>query len=422
MQPAVPNVFVGQGAPMRATQYVGAPHRTATGESAWRWIAMAFSLYWVCFAVGAYSGNRALNNVGAAIVLATLGGLALERLWVELDAVAMASVAAAVLAVMVTFVSGAARHPDALVKYVSLYAVIALSRILRLPVASESGARWILAAQILTILAISATTDVGGVWDGGTRHSGLFANPNNLVLIPLLLLLLVSPRRDGKTLHVAAHLVVIAVLIYAQTSGAVLAYGIGLVWLLGGKVGRPWKLFFITLISVTALALVAVVAFVDESALPQTRLVSQLVVMRSELDTALSGAPVAYYEHERELGPGAASGAWRLAHWRKAIAIYAEGSVAERVLGFGTGSSPDYLGKLPHNEYLRMLFEQGFAGLVLFLIAWGGLVKSAKPQIRYCGLILAIYSLSENNLDNFPFMSLFVLCSSARGAAGDPAA
>jgi hypothetical protein len=35
--------------------------------------------------------------------------------------------------------------------------------------------------------------------------------------------------------------------------------------------------------------------------------------------------------------------------------------------------------------------------------------------VRYVGLIVAIYSFSENNLDNFPFMALFVLCLSARG-------
>jgi hypothetical protein len=34
--------------------------------------------------------------------------------------------------------------------------------------------------------------------------------------------------------------------------------------------------------------------------------------------------------------------------------------------------------------------------------------------VRYVGLIVAIYSFSENNLDNFPFMALFVLCLSAR--------
>jgi hypothetical protein len=84
-------------------------------------------------------------------------------------------------------------------------------------------------------------------------------------------------------------------------------------------------------------------------------------------------------------------------------------------VGFGIGSSPQILGKLPHNEYLRMLFEQGLLGLGLFLFTWSKLIRTAHPEVRYVGIIIAIYSFSENNLDNFPFMALFVLCLSARG-------
>jgi hypothetical protein len=127
----------------------------------------------------------------------------------------------------------------------------------------------------------------------------------------------------------------------------------------------------------------------------------------------LAGEQVAYYDQEKVLGPGAASGIWRLAHWRQTVATYAGGSTAQKLVGFGIGSSPGFLGKLPHNEYLRVLFEQGIVGLILFLFAWSRIIKTAPRDVRYCGLILAIYSFSENNLDNFPFMSLFILCLSA---------
>ena len=46
-------------------------------------------------------------------------------------------------------------------------------------------------------------------------------------------------------------------------------------------------------------------------------------------------------------------------------------------------------------------------GLALFLFAWYRIIMSAPREIRYIGLIAAIYSFSENNLDNFPFMALF---------------
>jgi hypothetical protein len=62
-----------------------------------------------------------------------------------------------------------------------------------------------------------------------------------------------------------------------------------------------------------------------------------------------------------------------------------------------------------------MLFEQGLLGLGLFLFTWSKLIRTADPEVQYVGIIVAIYSFSENNLDNFPFMALFVLCLSARG-------
>jgi hypothetical protein len=97
--------------------------------------------------------------------------------------------------------------------------------------------------------------------------------------------------------------------------------------------------------------------------------------------------------------------------------MYAEANPAQQIFGFGLGSSPVLLGKLPHNEYLRMLFEQGIVGLLLFLYAWYRVIRTSPPSVRYVGLVVAMYSFSENNLDNFPFMSLLILCLSATGAA-----
>jgi hypothetical protein len=389
--------------------------RTASGDTAWVWIAMAFSAYWLLFVVGAYSGRQELNDLGAVCVLATLVWTTLERLWVRLDDVAIACIVAACLPLVVSLFSHAGKHPDAIAKHVSLYLVMAVSRLLRLPVASASKIRRVFAAQILIILILSVMTDRGGIWDGGTRHSGLFANPNNLALIPFLLLLFIDRRRDPKILQAGAHIVVIAVLVWTGTSGAIMAYGIGLAASIYALLPRSSRLPVIAVAVLTGLTVAAFIGFGGEGIFPDTRLAKQILVMRTELKTVLSGREVAYYDQERVLGPGAASGVWRLVHWRRTVSTYLGGSSAEKLVGFGIGSSPDYLGKLPHNEYLRVLFEQGIVGLLLFLFAWTRTIVSAPRDIRYCGLILAIYSFSENNLDNFPFMALFILCLSATG-------
>jgi hypothetical protein len=149
-------------------------------------------------------------------------------------------------------------------------------------------------------------------------------------------------------------------------------------------------------------------------------LTNQITVMSVQFQTVLDGGNVAYYEQERVLGPGSASGIWRLVHWRRTIATYLDGTFSQQLFGFGIGSSPRLLGALPHNEYLRILLEQGIVGFLLFVFAWKRIITTAPAEVRYIGLIVSIYSFSENNLDNFPFMALFVLCLSARGA-GDAA-
>jgi O-Antigen ligase len=293
---------------------------------------------------------------------------------------------------------------------------MAASRILRLTVACRSKIRWLLALQVLVILLISFTVYRGTSWDGGTRHSGLFVNPNNLALIPFLLLFLIDPLRDKLFVRLGAHAIVVAVLAFSGTSGAVLAYAIGLTVHFRNQIPRRWRTFVYSLIPVTAVAGVAFLALNGPSLLPETRMTKQIAVMGVQLQNVLEGGEVAYYQQERVLGPGTASGIWRLAHWRHTVTTYFDGTPLEQLLGFGIGSSPRILGKLPHNEYLRILFEQGLIGFLLFMFAWRRIIQTAPAHVRYIGLIVAIYSFSENNLDNFPFMALFTLCLSARGA------
>ena len=149
----------------------------------------------------------------------------IERLWVRLDAVVCATLAAIVFVPLAHTMLSTAPTEEALFKHVSLCLVMAASRVLSLPIASNSKTRWWLAAQILVILLISMTIYKGTSWDGGTRHSGLFINPNNLALTPFLLLFFVNPKRDKWFVQVAIHAIVVAVLAFSGTNGAIVAYG-----------------------------------------------------------------------------------------------------------------------------------------------------------------------------------------------------
>jgi hypothetical protein len=388
--------------------------RSTSGNELWAWITGAFTVYWILFVAGAFLGRKELNAVGGVAILAVLAWMILERLWVRMDAVVAASLMAAGGIPLLQLVANEPLSAEAVFKHVSLYLVIAASRLLELPMVCRSRARWFLGLQILTILFISFTIYRGTSWDGGTRHSGLFVNPNNLALIPFLLLFLIDPLRDKVFVRLAAHAVTIAVLAFSGTSGAVVAYAIGLAINLRTSIPERWRTFVYSVIPAAVIVGVMFIAMNGASLLPETRLTNQIGVIGGQLETVLSGGDVAYYAQERALGPGSASGIWRVAHWLKTVTTYFEGTPLEQMIGFGLGSSPRILGKLPHNEYLRMLFEQGLVGFAMFIFVWRRIIVTAPAHVRFVGLIVAIYSFSENNLDNFPFMALFTLCLSAR--------
>jgi hypothetical protein len=390
--------------------------RTASGEAVWAWIAAAFTAYWTLFVAGAFLNHKELNTVGGVLILGMLAWFVLERLWVRLDAVVVASLAAALAIPLLQLVSNETLSSEAVFKHLSLCLTVAASRLLNLTVACRSKVRWVLLAHVLIILLISLTIYRGTSWDGGTRHSGLFVNPNNLALIPFLLLFLIDPLRDKLWIRLLIHGVVIAVLAFSGTSGAVLAYAIGLAFNCRTLIPVQWRKAVYIALPALAIAALAFLAGSGLSLLPETRLTNQISVIGGQLQNVLSGSEVAYYQEERVLGPGSASGSWRVAHWRRTVTTYLDGTPVEQLIGFGLGSSSRILGKLPHNEYLRMLFEQGLIGLLLFLFYWRRVIATAPEHVRYVGLIVAIYSFSENNLDNYPFMSLFVLCLSARAA------
>ena len=77
------------------------------------------------------------------------------------------------------------------------------------------------------------------------------------------------------------------------------------------------------------------------------------------------------------------------------------------VFGHGVGSSGLLLGKLPHNDYLRILIEQGVLGLALSLAFFAVLFARIDWRYRHCIVAAALYCLCENNMDNLLFMSLF---------------
>jgi hypothetical protein len=204
----------------------------------------------------------------------------------------------------------------------------------------------------------------------------------------------------------------VIVLGFTSTSGAVVAYILGLAIFLGSKLSSRNRIMAWSFAAVAALVAGIGFSVIEESLVPDTRLTKQIFLMRSEVGKVLAGENIQYYAYERTMGSGTGSALWRVQHWRDIVVAYGEGSTVEQLFGFGPGSSIKVAELLPHNEYLRMFFEEGIVGLLLFLFAWYRIIRTAPASIRYVAITIAIYSFSENNLDNFPFMALLALCLS----------
>ncbi len=107
---------------------------------------------------------------------------------------------------------------------------------------------------------------------------------------------------------------------------------------------------------------------------------------------------------------------FRLKHWINLWDIYIHGPIENIIFGFGVGSSTALSTSrlVPHNDYLRMLFE---CGPVTFL----GFVTCIILTIRYCGrrfecvplLVVSLYFFTENLIDNFAAMTVFFFSSGA---------
>ncbi|MDQ2775452.1 MAG: hypothetical protein M3Y57_11135 [Acidobacteriota bacterium] len=74
-----------------------------------------------------------------------------------MDAVVMASLAAATCLPLLQVLFTSAPDPESLFKHISLCLVIVAARLLQLPAAFKSKLRWPLVAQVVAILLISLT-------------------------------------------------------------------------------------------------------------------------------------------------------------------------------------------------------------------------------------------------------------------------
>ncbi len=267
---------------------------------------------------------------------------------------------------------------------------------------------------ILALLLMGAVTLAiprGEQTDDVLRLSGFFVNANNLSLTMMTLLFLIDEQRDRRAVKIAFHAVIILFLVLSGTSGAILAYlgAMAFRTLTFAKSTRNARAHIAMLLLVLILVgLVFVVPASFYQRIPLTnRILGQLSLIWDQLPLAISGYEPDYAHLSRLYGESGGSGIWRIAHWRKGIDVMADANAFQLVFGHGVGSSSLLLDKLPHNDYLRILIEQGVLGLSLSLAFFAVVFARIDWRYRHCIVAVALYCICENNMDNLLFMSLF---------------
>jgi O-antigen ligase len=395
------------------------------GNAQWRSIALAYAGYVGCTLVGSALGNPMLNVAGAALMTGLLVLRALQIFTIGRDVAWLPLAVMAITIALSAVPDGNSAQFGSIVKLYAVLLLVGIGSAWSLPPLGSVRTRTAIAAILLVVLAISIAipTEDGGDERIAGRVAGLFVNPNNLALTAMLLLFCLDEDEDSPLIFWGVRIFVLAVILLTKTSGALLGYGVEALLLVLRRLRRWTRLLAVpTLIWMVGLGLVVTDVRLPDIPIPQIqRFQKQIQTVALSKDALLTkGGEINYYSYERELGGGTSSAAWRLFHWRSLLIDFSEGTPWQLLFGRGVGSARERHTLPPHNEYIRVLFELGLVGLLAWLTLWFKLYRRAAPAQRAIFIMVAVYCATENNMDNFLFMSLFALFATATTKARPP--
>lgn len=248
----------------------------------------------------------------------------------------------------------------------------------------------------------------GRVTFGSSGEVSIFANRNNAALYAVTLLALYNVLSSKP---IKSFLVYIFAGVCFGTLGVLLAIMIAILVTLPRAHVLRFSILFATL---------AFFAFLAWLINPELGVFARLVPVVDSIRYIFTGqivlSSVTYAELVQILHTSDLSFIFRLKHWLDLLTIYADGSIFEWVFGFGIGSSAHISDKhlVPHNDYLRYLFECGVVTFIGFVLLIGIIIaKSGRRWEAVPLFVIAIYFFSENLVANFVAMALFYFCAGA---------
>ncbi|MCC6544792.1 MAG: O-antigen ligase family protein [Nitrospirae bacterium] len=215
------------------------------------------------------------------------------------------------------------------------------------------------------------------------RVEGLFTNANSFARFLFIIMIAMIPlfyqqKEKRKSLYILIF-VVIATIIFLKVRGVILAVILSLL-LLFNYLPMIKKYFWILIPSMLLISIPFMM-----------RLFEKLI------------NPVSQKKYGEE------SFYWRLEFWKE---LFNNAFTKKPLLGFGTGTSIDISKtytifiNYPHNDYLRILIENGVIGLIIYLLFFISLFRSSFKEIK----------IEENkylNISAFILISVYIFMSSA---------
>lgn len=258
---------------------------------------------------------------------------------------------------------------------------------------------------VLPLLVWAWQLATGATSWGGGKELGIFANRNNAGLYVVTLLALYSVI-SGAIIRVAMLYVFVGVMF--GTLGLMLAVVLALM----AAVGTVRYALALVVVSASATGLALFVPELGAYSRLQPVIDSVQLIWVGKIDVAA----VSYADLVRMLQTTDLSFIFRLKHWSELWSIYQAATPYEWLFGLGIGSSVrmSSMHLVPHNDYVRYLFECGAVTLLGFVWLLGATLRHVGRNWEAVPLLaVTFYFLSENLINNYLAMSIFFYSAGA---------
>jgi O-antigen ligase len=252
---------------------------------------------------------------------------------------------------------------------------------------------------VVPLLTWGAQLLQSGFQIDGIRETSIFANRNNAAVYAVTVLALVAVIL-GRPIR-SLVLFMLAGMMFG-TLGVLLAVVIALAL----TVARPRELLVLGLLIVAAGA----GYFIWPEEKPFVRFTPVIDSIRYILDGRIKLHSTTFGELVLLLKTQDLSFVFRLKHWVDLMTIWTNADVYHWLFGFGVGSAlrESDLRMVPHNDYLRLLFEFGLVTLAAFVAMLALVFARLRRRWETVPLLaVAIYLFSENLITNYTAMAFF---------------